>query len=137
MQHRALRLLRLILLLLVAISFCESVNAQQLIFCEKVDRDGHAIKQSSYFIIRPSGSTVQALVTFPKPLQLNEATIDIYQIGSQGKEQFESTVKIPVQPDWQWFVQPLRFYRKGTYNVYVYGDNGRLLGVSTVKIDVR
>jgi hypothetical protein len=113
------------------------VLSQQLTFCEKVDRNGNAQKPSNYFIIRPTGGTVQALVTYPRPLQLNEATIDIYQIGPQGKEQFESSVNLPVQQDWLWFVQPLRFYKKGNYVVYVYGDKSRLLGVSKIRIDVR
>ncbi|MEY4593680.1 MAG: hypothetical protein RIQ47_90 [Bacteroidota bacterium] len=114
-----------------------SALGQQLQFCEKVDRNGSAIKPSTYFIIPPSGGTVQALITLPNPLAINEATIDIYRLSLQGKEQFESSIKIPVQQDWLWFAQPLKFYKKGNYVVYVYGNKSQLLGVGKIGIDLR
>jgi hypothetical protein len=132
-----LRLFRFTVLLFASNIFALTAFGQQLQFCEKVDRNGNAIKASNYFIIRPTGGTVQALVTNPKPFLLSEATIDIYRLSVQGKEQFESSVKIPVQQDWLWFAQPLKFYKKGNYVVYVYGNKSQLLGVGKIGIDLR
>jgi hypothetical protein len=126
-----------VLLLFAAVSFNPAISfAQSLYFCEGVDDDGYAINESSVFNIPDGGGYLYFLVRLGSDEEINcdEVLFDIYKVDSGGEETFDNTVYNDVEPDWNWFWKKITFYDRGTYKVYVYDEDWKLLTSSTVKI---
>ena len=113
--------------------------AQNLYFCEGVDDDGYAIKSSSVFDIPDDGGYLYFLVRMGSgnEIECDEVLYDIYKVSSSGKEIFDNTIYQDVETDWNWFWKKITFYDPGSYKVYVYDEDWKLLTSGNVRINYR
>ena len=110
-----------------------SLTAQQMVFCESVDAAGKPSGASSAFSITSQGSFLNILVTLKKPAGAVKVIYDIYHL-QDGKEVFESSSPLNVQPEWSWFNKGFTFYKPGDYAVYVYGEDEKLIVSGKLKL---
>ena len=124
---------RIILILLFILPF--RLSAQKMIFCEKVRNDGTEVNPASIFYIDPKGGFFNVLVKLDQGLTSDVVVFDLYLINDKtGKETFNSSIRLAVQPGNNWFYKEITFFKKGNYHVYVYDGFDRLLSVG--KVDV-
>ena len=116
-----------IIVLFGFVLFSSNIFSQQLIFCEGVDADGVPSHASHSFEIATQGSFLYLLVKMNSPLTSSKIIFDIFSVDSSGKEKFESSTKLSVQPGWTWFKNGFTFYKSGNYNVYVYTESEKLI----------
>lgn len=125
-------------LLFIILFFCAASNssAQSIYFCEGVDEDGYAIGSSATFNISSNGGYLYFLVRMGGNRKVNcyEVLFDIYKVDSRGKETFDNTIYSDVEPNWNWFWKKITFYDSGTYKVYAYDEDWKLLASNTLKI---
>jgi len=119
----------LLFLFISAISF-----SQSLIFCEKVSQDGKPEKPSHIFRINHDGGFFQFLAILDKPVNTAEVKMDIFRVDDAGKETFDATVTVKVQPEWVWFSREVNFFKGGDYTVYAYTAEDKLLCTGMVKV---
>ena len=109
--------------------------AQQVFFCESVDRLGIPKNASKEFTIGSDGGFIKILVKQNKEIGSENVVFDVYKLEN-GKEHFNNTLKMSIQPAVTWFYKEITFFKSGDYNVYVYDERDKLLGVGTVKINL-
>jgi hypothetical protein len=119
----------LIFLFISTISF-----SQSLIFCEKVSQDGKPEKPSHIFRINHDGGFFQFLAILDKPVNTSEVKMDIFRVDDTGKESFDATVTVKVQPEWVWFSKEVNFFKGGDFTVYAYTAEDKLLCTGMVKV---
>src|SRR5689334_617965 len=90
--------------------FCGAAFSQSLIFCEKVSQDGKPEKPSHIFRIGRDGGFFQFLAVLDKPVNTSEVKIDIFKVDESGKETFDATISVKVQPEWVWFSKEVNFF---------------------------
>ncbi len=129
-----MKLKRLILFIFLLIGF--SAQAQDVIFCEKVGKDGMPINPSGYFSISKKGGFFNVLVKHKNPIASSEVTFDIYLMIDK-KETFINSVKMKVNPESTWFYKEITFYKQGVYHVYVYNEKDRFLGVGKMQTTIK
>ena len=108
--------------------------SQSLLFCEKVSQDGKPEKPSHIFRIGRDGGFFQFLAVLDKPVNTTEVKIDIFKVDDTGKEIFDVTVSVKVQPEWVWFSKEVNFFKGGDYTVYAYTAEDKLLCTGMVKV---
>jgi len=108
--------------------------SQSLLFCEKVSQDGKPEKPSHIFRIGRDGGFFQFLAVLDKPVNTTEVKIDIFKVDDTGKEIFDATVSVKVQPEWVWFSKEVNFFKGGDYTVYAYTAEDKLLCTGMVKV---
>jgi hypothetical protein len=113
-----------------------TVKAQDVIFCERVAKDGTPINPSGYFSISKKGGFFNVLVKHKNPIASSEVTFDIY-LMIDNKETFINTVKMKVDPESTWFFKEITFYKQGVYKVYVYNEKDRFLGVGKMQTTIK
>ena len=128
---------RLFFLTAVLTLACHLSFAQTLTFCESVDSVGNPKNTSSTFAIGSTGGFVNALVTLPNGVNSSFVTYDVFAVNENGNEEYESTIRQTVQPDFTWFSKEITFHKTGKYNVYVYDGRDRLLCVGRVSIKIQ
>lgn len=129
--------MRIILILLFALLSLQS-KAQKLSFCEKADDKGNEINPSSIFYIDPKGGFFNALVKLDRGLESELVIFDLYLLNEQtGKEHFNSSIRMKVNPGCTWFYKEITFFKRGLYHVYVYDQRDRLLAVGKVKVELK
>ena len=111
------------------------LSAQQVFFCESVDRLGIPKNASKEFTIGSDGGFIKILVKQNKEIGSENVVFDVYKLEN-GKEHFNNTLKMSIQPAVTWFYKEITFFKSGDYNVYVYDERDKLLGVGTVKINL-
>lgn len=128
-----------LLVLFFVFSAYAAVSAQSLYFCEGVDDDGYAVNDASTFTVGDNGGYLYLLVRMGRGREIDckEVILDIYKVNSRGKETFDNTIYVDVEPDWNWFWKQVTFYDRGTYKVYVYDEDWKFLTSSQVKINYR
>ena len=109
-----------------------SAGAQQLLFCESVGKDGQPAGISNTFSITPQGSYLNVLVKLSRPAGTQRIVYDLFAVDSLGKEKFESSTTLDVDPQWMWFNKGFTFFQPGKYAVYVYDDSERLIVAGTL-----
>jgi len=114
-----------------------SVNAQTVYFCESVSDDGYPKNSSSSFTINSGGGYLDVLVDLGYTCETDHIYMDFYRIDRNGKEVFDSTIEMDVDPDWTWFYKEVTFYDSGRYVVYVADEDGYPLANGEVKISFR
>jgi hypothetical protein len=107
-----------------------SVNAQSIYFCEGVDDDGYAINEASTFTISDDGGYLYVLVRLPYEVECNSVRFEIYRNGD-----YDNTIYLDTDSDWVWFYKQITFYKRGTYDIYVYDCDDYELANGTVKIN--
>ncbi len=122
-------LLAAILFFAFHLSFSQTVT-----FCERVDSTGTPKSVSSAFTIGANGGFVNALVVLPGGINSNFVTYDVYAVNENNNEEYESTIRQTVQPEFTWFSKEITFHKTGKYNVYVYDGKDRLLCMGRVTI---
>jgi len=110
--------------------------SQTITFCESVDSAGNAKNVSSTFAIGANGGFINALVTLSNGINSNFVTYDVFAVNEDKSEEYESTIRQTIQPDFTWFSKEITFHKTGRYNVYVYDDKDRLLCVGRVTIKI-
>ncbi len=118
------------LLIIVFTTFC---TAQDVIFCERVDKWGNAFKESDHFTIGDKGGYFQILFRQKESINSTQATFDIY-LKEKETEVFISSVKMNVNPDAIWFYKEVTFFKPGEYHIYIYNEKDRFLGVGKMTI---
>jgi hypothetical protein len=108
--------------------------SQSLFFCEKVSPDGKPEKPSHIFRIGKSGGFFQFLAILDKPVSTSEVKIDIFKVDENGKETFDATISVKVQPEWIWFSKEVSFFKGGDYTAYAYSAEDKLLCTGMVKV---
>ena len=126
------KLLLLFFFLLAGIS----LHAQDVIFCEKVAKDGSPVNPSGYFSISKKGGFFNVLVKHKNPIASSEVTFDIYLMIDK-KETFINSVKMKVDPESNWFYKEITFFKQGVYKVYVYNEKDRFLGVGKMQTTIK
>ena len=122
----------LILLLLIPLMGL----TQDVTFCEKVDNSGKGTNISNRFKISRKGGTIKMLVHCGKKIESNEVVFDIYSL-KDGKEKFESTIRMTTNPVNFWFYKELTFYKEGDFVVYVYDNRDQVIGVGKVTLSFK
>jgi hypothetical protein len=108
--------------------------AQQIFFCESVDKDGRPSGTSNTFSVSSHGSYLNVLVKAPGPLSSNKVIYDVFRLDSLKKENFESSGSLNVASDWSWFKKEFVFYNPGEYVVYFYDETEKLIIAGKVKL---
>lgn len=121
---------------LLLILFPLHIFSQQVIFCESVDHSGVAKNASKEFTIRSGGGLIKILVKLSNEAGSSLVVFDIYKLNN-GKEIFDNTVRMEIQPAVTWFYKEITFFKGGNYLVYVYDEKDKLLGLGEVKIKLR
>ena len=125
------------LILLFIFSLCINFsNAQDVIFCERVEKDGTPVNPSGYFSISKKGGFFNVLVKHKKSIESTEVTFDIY-LETEDKETFINSVKMKVNPESTWFFKEITFYKPGIYRVYVYNEKDKFLGVGKMQTTIK
>ena len=127
LRFPAARFLPLLAVSGLLLFFPLSGKAQQIFFCESVDKEGKPSGTSNTFSIAPKGSYLNVLVKLPAPAGTTRIIYDLYAVDSLGQEKFESTTSQDIPSEWTWFHKGFTFYRPGQYAVYVYDDSEKLL----------
>jgi hypothetical protein len=122
------------ILFLLTFLFSLEATAQQVLFCESVDRLGNPKNASSSFVVGEKGGYVKVLVKLKNIVNSELVVFDVYRLN-ENKESFESTLKMDVQPVLTWFYKEITFFKTGTYRIYVYDERDKLLGVGEVQIN--
>src|SRR5690348_516192 len=120
------------LLILFALWFPTEAICQKLTFCEKVDAAGHPQNQSDRFSISKKGGFIQVLVHCNKSVGSKFVVIDVYSL-KDGKEAFENSIRMNVNPLNTWFFKELTFYKEGDFVVYVYDERDQMLAVGKLR----
>jgi hypothetical protein len=107
-----------------------NLNAQTIYFCEGVDDDGYPISEASSFTIPDDGGYLYVLVRLPYEISCNEVKLHIYRNGD-----FDNTIYIDTEEDWVWFWKEVTFYKRGTYEFYVYDCDDYELTRGEVRIN--
>lgn len=118
---------------LLAIS--ATASAQQIFFCESVDANGKPSGASNSFSIVSQGSFLNILVKLNAPVATSKVIFDIYRVDSLGKEKFESTSQLAVEPLWTWFNKGFTFYQPGDYVIYAYDESEKLIVAGKLKLE--
>jgi hypothetical protein len=109
---------------------------QEVKFCEKVDKSGNAINVSEHFNISRKGGLIKMLVHCGKRVNSSEVIFDVYSL-KDGKEKFENTIRMSVNPLDTWFYKELSFFKEGDFIVYVYDEKDQLLGTGKLTLVFR
>jgi hypothetical protein len=114
-----------------------NAKAQNIYFCEDVDRDGYPITESAVFNISSGGGYLDVLVRLPYTVNCSSVRYEIYKEDSYGHENYSTTITQDTQRDWVWFYKQITFYDSGRYNVYVYDCSDYMLTSGSVRIQFR
>jgi hypothetical protein len=106
------------------------VNAQSIYFCEGVDDDGYPIDDASTFTIPSDGGYLYALVRLSYEVDCTSVRFEIYRNGD-----YDNTIYLDTDSDWTWFYKQITFYKRGTYDFYIYDCEDEELVSGTVKIN--
>ena len=107
-----------------------SVNAQTMYFCEGVDDDGYPITEASSFTIPDDGGYLYVLIRLPYEIDCKSVRFEIYRNGD-----YDNTIYLDTEYDWTWFWKQINFYKRGTYEFYVYDCDDYELTRGEVRID--
>ena len=129
-----MNLKRIFLAFIIAATWTVPAFSQQLLFCESVDANGKASGTSTAFSISSQGSYLNILVKLNGPISYSKVLYDIYRLDTLGKEKFESSSELPVEPGWAWFNKGFTFYQAGQYVVYVYDESERLIVTGKLRL---
>jgi hypothetical protein len=106
-----------------------NVKAQSIYFCEDVDKDGYAVRESDVFNISRDGGYLDVLVRLPYTLGCRSVSYEIYRNGD-----YDNTIYQDTERDWVWFYKQITFYKAGNYSIDVYDSYGTRLVTGYVKI---
>lgn len=73
------------------------------------------------------------LVKPNRTVSTSNVILDVYKVND-GKEIFDNTIRISVDPAITWFYKEVAFYKEGDFIVYVYDERDQLLGAGKVKV---
>jgi hypothetical protein len=121
-----------VILFLIPLKVC----SQELVFCEDVNRSGIPQNPSKEFTIGSDGGRIKVLVKQKKEVGSTSIVFDVYRKIS-GKESFDNSVRMEIQPGVTWFYKEITFYKPGEYIVYVYDEQDKLLGLGALKINLK
>jgi len=110
----------------------ESASSQTMYFCEGVDKSGYPITESSVFNISSSGGYLYVLVRLPYEIACRSVKLEIYRNGN-----FDNTIYIDTEKNWEWFWKQITFYKTGNYKIYAYDCFDYLLTSGSVKINYK
>ena len=127
MKTQINKLSLIIFLLFLSIA---SVSAQTLYFCEGVDDDGYPITEASSFTIPDDGGYLYVLIRLPYEIDCKSVRFEIYRNGD-----YDNTIYLDTEYDWTWFWKQINFYKRGTYEFYVYDCDDYELTRGEVRID--
>ena len=113
------------------------LQAQEIYFCEDVDKDGNPENESSSFTIGSKGGWLKVLVKLDDEVGCDEVKYIVYKVSKSGKEKYENTITQDVEDSWAWFWKQITFYDDGKYNVYVYDKYDNFLTSGSVRINFR
>ena len=113
-----------------------TLTAQQVIFCEQVDASGRPKNASNEFTIGNEGGFFKILVKLNEQVSSNEVVFDVYKVA-EGTKHFDTSLRMEVKPAITWFFKEITFFKPGEYQVYVYSDKDKLLGVGHVVIHLK
>ena len=129
------RFLTMLLFFILISGFRLTLNAQTLYFCEGIDDSWYPVNDSNVFTIEEDGVTIFFLVRSPYYLACSFVNYKIYLVDENGKEQYNVTIKQEnMRKDWKRFFKKVTFNKIGTYNVYVYDCDEKLLTNSKITI---
>lgn len=108
-------------------------QAQQLVFCKEVDKEGFANGQDSSFILK-SGEQIVFYLSDRKDLNTTKLNYEIYSVNDRGTERYDNTIEQKIEPDWRWAWKGIIFYRAGTYEIKVLNADNEKIASGRVKI---
>jgi len=129
-----MNLKKIILVVFAVASWNMPAYSQQILFCESVDANGKPSGTSTAFSISAQGSFLNVLVKLNGPLSYNRVLYDVYMLDTLGKEKFESSNELPVEPGWTWFNKGFTFYQAGQYVIYVYDESEKLIVTGKLRL---
>jgi hypothetical protein len=122
--------LQVSLLFVLALLLISNLNAQTMYFCEGVDDDGYPITEASSFTIPDDGGYLYVLIRLPYEIDCKSVRFEIYRNG-----EYDNTIYLDTEYDWTWFWKQIDFYKRGTYEFYVYDCDDYELTRGEVRID--
>jgi len=123
-------------LLLILLLISSTVKSQEVIFCERVDAYGNAWNRSTEFKVSDKGGFLKILVKLNKKVESKVVTFDIYNVSGE-KSVLENTIHMEVNPSLTWFYKEFTFFKEGNYEVYVFDEKDKLLGVGKMTIKLK
>ena len=117
-------------LIVLSLLLISNLNAQTMYFCEGVDDDGYPITEASSFTIPDDGGYLYALIRLPYEIGCKSVRFEIYRNGD-----YDNTIYLDTEYDWTWFWKQINFYKRGTYEFYVYDCDDYELTRGEVRID--
>ncbi len=117
-------------LIVLSLLLISNLNAQTMYFCEGVDDDGYPITEASSFTIPDDGGYLYALIRLPYEIDCKSVRFEIYRNGD-----YDNTIYLDTEYNWTWFWKQINFYKRGTYEFYVYDCDDYELTRGEVRID--
>ncbi|HQJ46085.1 MAG: hypothetical protein B6D44_06240 [Ignavibacteriales bacterium UTCHB2] len=105
--------------------------SQSIYFCEDVDDDGDPINESSVFTIPSDGGYLYVLIQLPNSIDCDGVYMEVYRNGN-----YETTITIDTEPDWDYFWKQVTFYKTGKYVIDVYDCYDDFITSGSLKINM-
>lgn len=126
--------MKLLALLILLLPF--QLSSQEMFFCEAVDKSGNAKNAGKEFTIGSGGGFIKILLKLNKEVGSNNVIYDVYKVDN-GKEFYNNTIRMDINPALTWFYKEITFFKGGEYRVYIYDERDKLIGLGEVKINIR
>jgi len=121
----------LILVFVLFSGLSYKIYSQSIYFCEDVDDDGDPINESSVFTIPSDGGYLYVLIQLPNSVDCDGVYLEVYRNGN-----YETTITIDTEPDWDWFWKQVTFYKTGKYVIDVYDCYDDFITSGSLKINM-
>jgi hypothetical protein len=109
-----------------------TLQAQQLVFCEKVEQDGTPVKPADRFILPQGGGSIAVAIRKKSTFGCERITLDIFSVAANSAERFNSSQELIVRPFDYRISARVFFPSPGEFSIYAYDERGRLLGAGKV-----
>jgi len=126
--------MRNILLPVLFLCWTVDLSAQELVFCERIGKDGVAEKTASHFFVDRTGSAVTFVLRNRGPFDCDHIIIDLYEISTEKKERFDRSLKLKVLPYQRLLTGKFLFDKAGSFTAYAYDERGKLLGTGKLTL---
>ena len=109
------------------------IQAQTMKFCTSQPADGDC-----YSVSKTEGTdSTEVYILIDNKKEINSSRVDLKIYGlANGAEEFDATIDIGVQNDWDWFFRGVIFYNSGIYKVYAYKADGTFICSGNIDITI-
>lgn len=123
----------LILILVLCLTTC--TFSQIVYFCEEVTSSGYCTGENNIFSTSTGSGYIFCLVKSSYLIPVSNLTYKIYEVSTYSSEKYYDTQYFTMTDRYLYnFYAKLKFYKTGTFKVYVYDNNDNYVGSGKITI---